>query len=195
MFLSQSRTAQVLSYALPLRGPNASLLCTGLAVMLAGCGAPTGPRYEIALALYEDTVWATRSATEVRVSLHIQISNRDSRPVYLTPCTHVLERLQGTSWERIWVSPCPPGQVISLELSPGESTLLALDERAPLTDESWPVVDASGEYRVVLAMTSIPFNQSGVLPQLLSLSSRVTPTFPVRERTVIVSGLSCRVTA
>ena len=163
------------------------LLCGMFTLALAGCGDPTGPRYEIALSLYEDSVWATRSATEVRVSLHVQISNQDTRPVYLTPCAHVLERSEGTSWQRIRVSPCPLGRIISLELGPGESTLLTLDYRAPLTDQLWPVVGAAGEYRVVISMTTIPFNTSGITPMLLSFSTRATPTFQIRERTIIVS--------
>ena len=157
------------------------------AFVAAGCGDPAGPRYEIVLSLYEDSVWATRSATEVKVSLHVQISNQDTRPVYLTPCTHVLERAEGTSWRRIRVSPCPTGQIISLELGPGESTLLTLEYRAPLTDQIWPAVGAAGDYRAVIAMTTIPFNRSGLTPTLLSLSSRITPNFQIRERTVIVS--------
>ena len=158
-----------------------------LALVLASCGSPTGPSYEISLSLYEDSVWATRSATEVKVSLHVQISNQDARPVYLSPCMHVLERAQGSSWQRIRVSPCPVGQLISLELSPGESTLLTLEYRGPLTDQVWPVVGAAGEYRAVMSMTTIPFNRSGLSPTLLSLSSRATPRFQIRERTVIVS--------
>ena len=166
-----------------------------LAFVLTGCTDPTGPRYEIALSLYEDTVWATRSATEVKVSLHVQISNQDPRPVYVTPCAHVLERSQGTSWQVIRVSPCPSGQIISLELGPGESTLLTLEYRAPVTDQVWPVVGATGEYRAVISMTSIPFNTSGITPTLLGLSSRVTPNFQVRERTVVVSRTWSRSTA
>lgn len=162
---------------------------------LAGCGDPTGPRYDIALSLYEDTVWATRSATEVKLSLHVQISNQDTRPVYITPCTHVLERAQGTSWQRIRVSPCPPGQLVSLELASGESTLLTLEYRAPFTEQIWPVIGATGDYRAIISMTTIPFNRSGLTPTPLSLSSRTTPNFQVRERTVIVSTHSARLIA
>jgi hypothetical protein len=174
---------------------NAACFATGvMSLGLVSCGDPTGPRYEIALSLYEDSVWATRSATDVRVSLHVQISNQDSRPVYVTPCMHVLERSQGTSWQRIHVSPCPPGRIISLELGPGESTILTLDYRAPLTEQVWPVVGAAGEYRAIISMTTIPFNTSGLTPTLLSLSNRATPNFQVRERTVIVSRASMRFT-
>jgi len=174
----------------------ATVLGSGLlAVSLAGCSDPTGPRYDISLSLYEDTVWATRSATEVRVSLHVQISNQDTRPVYLTPCAHVLERAEGTSWQGIRVSPCPSGRIISLELDPGESTLLTLEYRAPVTDQAWPVIGAAGEYRAVISMTSIPFNTSGITPTFLSFSSRVTPSFQIRERTVIVSRIWSRSTA
>lgn len=166
----------------------ATILVSGaLALATVACGDVTGPRYEIALSLYEDTVWATRSVTEVKVSLHVQISNQDSRPVYVTPCTHVLERSQAASWQRIRVSPCPVGRIISLELSPGESTLLTLEYRAPVTDQVWPVVGAAGEYRAVISLTTIPFNTSGITPMLLSLSSRATPNFQIRERTILVS--------
>ena len=173
----------------------AVLAFSAFALALASCGDPTGPRYEIALSLYEDTVWATRSATEVKVSLHVQISNQDTRPVYITPCTHVLERAQGTSWERIRVSPCPLGQIISLELGAGESTLLTMEYRAPLTDQVWPAIGAAGDYRVIISMTTIPFNRSGLTPAPLSLSSRTTPNFQIHERTVIVSTHSARLIA
>jgi hypothetical protein len=173
----------------------ALLAWSAFALALTGCGDPTGPRYEIVLSLYEDTVWATRSATEVKVSLHVQISNQDTRPVYITPCTHVLERDQGTSWQRIRVSPCPPGQLISLELAAGESTLLTLEYRAPLTGQMWPVVGAAGDYRAIITMTTIPFNRSGLTPTPLSLSSRTTPNFQIRERTVIVWTHSARLIA
>lgn len=178
------------------KGAIATALASGvLALVLANCGNPTGPRYDIVLSLYEDSVWATRSATEVKVSLHVQISNQDARPVYLTPCLHVLERAQGSTWQRIRVTPCPVGRIISLELDPGASTLLTLEYRAPVTDQVWPVIGAAGEYRAVISMTTIPFNTSGLTPTLLSLSSRATPRFQLRERTVIVSRAGSRVSA
>ncbi|HEX6943991.1 MAG TPA: hypothetical protein VF128_13760 [Gemmatimonadaceae bacterium] len=171
---------------------SATALASVVALLLVSCDDPTGPRYDIAISLYEDSVWATRSATEVKVSLHVQISNQDARPVYLTPCLHILERAQGSSWQRIRVSPCPLGQIVSLELASGESTLLTLEYRAAVTDQVWPVVGAGGEYRAVISLTTIPFNRSGLTPALLSLSSRVTPRFQIRERTVIVSRESSR---
>ena len=152
---------------------------------LFACSSPTPPTYDVDLELQADTVWITRSPNEVRIGVPVVVRNQDERPLYLTPCGHVLQVENAGRWTTVWSSPCAPGSLYSLELSPGESTLLTLGTRSAIASNSWPATAEAGTYRAVLSLTAVPLNTGGIAPAPLAADARTTQPFSVRVRTVV----------
>lgn len=157
----------------------------GAGVSVGACSNPTFPTHAVELELQTDTVWINRSPNEVRIAVPIVVRNRDSRPLYVTPCGHVLQRAIDDQWEGVWSDGCPFGRLFSLELSPGESTLLTLGTRLSVTSEAWPATATPGMYRAILALTAVPLNIGGVTPTPVATAARITAPFPVRVRTIV----------
>ena len=150
-----------------------------------GCDNPTLPTHHLGLEIEADTVWISRSPNEVRITVPVLIRNQDDRPLYVTPCGHVLQVASGDRWTTVWSSPCTLGRLYSLELEPGKSTLLSLGTRVPIASANWPTNASPGTYRAVLSLTATPLNTGGIPPTSLAAESRTTRPFLVRVRTVV----------
>ena len=161
------------------------LVSVGAAAMALGCRGPTPPRYDVGLELQVDSVWIYRSPNEVRITVPVLVRNQDDRPLYVTPCAHALQLASGERWTTVWASQCPPERFYSLELDPGESTVLSLGTRVSIESGSWPANATAGTYRAILHLTSLPANSGGAGPAIPAPSSRTTEPFSVRVRTVV----------
>lgn len=157
----------------------------GLGFASWACSNPTLPTHELELELQADTVWISRSPNEVRITVPVTVRNTDARPLYVSPCGHVLQVANDARWTVVWSSPCTAGRLFSLELSPGESTLLTLETRVPIGSDVWPATAVGGTYRAILALTVVPLNIGGVTPTPVAPEARTTEPFPVRIRTVV----------
>ena len=160
-----------------------TIVCVGVSV--GACSNPAFPTHAVELELQTDTVWINRSPNEVRIAVPIVVRNRDSRPLYVTPCGHVLQVATDDQWIGVWSDGCPSGRLLSLELSPGESTLLTLGTRISVTSDAWPATASAGTYRAILALTVVPLNIGGVTPTPVATAARITAPFPVRVRTIV----------
>jgi uncharacterized protein (DUF58 family) len=162
---------------------------TGSALLLvvvsipASCRNAAAPDYDLALSI-EDSVVAKRSPNEVNFSVHVRVSNDDSRSVFYEDCGHSIQRREGTEWRSVFARPCLPASY-SIGLSPGESRVFDLVAREPVTSTFWPATGAAGEYRVVLWLTATPRNAYGFSVQPLATSSRVSPTFSAKEVVIV----------
>ena len=161
------------------------LAALGLGLGSWACTQPTLPTHDLDLELQADTIWISRSPNEVRMTVPVSVRNTDTRPLYVTPCGHVLQVSNDVEWRVVWSSPCAPGRLYSLELSPGESTLLTLETRVPIGSGLWPATATAGTYRAVLALTVVPLNIGGVSPTPVATASRITEPFPIRVRTIV----------
>ena len=132
-----------------------------------------------------DSVFARRSANEVNVVIPVQLKNLDARILYYEECGHALQRREGSSWRAIQL-PCGRTTPYSFALSGGESHLFTIRWREPLPSTDWPAVDAAGEYRLILWLTSVPRNSYGFAPEPLAPASRTSPTFSVKEIVVVL---------
>ena len=154
-------------------------------LLWSGCSSPTAPRFDTELEVQAETVWVNRSPNEVRILVPIIVRNQVRRSLYVTPCGHALQLETSSRWVTVWFSPCQLGTLYSLELSPGESTILMLSARTAIASESWPNGAVAGVYRAVLSLTSVPLNMGGIMPTPVAPNSRTTQPFPVRVRTIV----------
>ena len=173
-----------------LRSEVVAGICLRNLVVFAGlasaCQNPVEPpSFNVGLEISADTVWIQRSPNEVRFLVPVTIRNEDSRSLFVTPCAHTVQQQTADGWQPVWSSPCAPGRLFSLELSPGESTLLTLLMRASIQSSDWPASAKAGTYRVILALTSVPLNVGGVLPTPVASEDRTSVPFPVFVRTIV----------
>jgi hypothetical protein len=140
------------------------------------------PEYRVELSIHEDTVFASRTATDLVITFHVLLRNQDSRPLYYdgNGCGHALQRREAPGWHAVWTPQCTAAHY-STYLGPGESRLFTFDVRAPLTSTGWPIDGAEGDYRMVLWLTAVPQNSGGFGLQPLASASRTTPVFQIRE--------------
>jgi hypothetical protein len=157
-----------------------------LAFCASACQNPAQPEpFSVHLEITADTVWIQRSSNEVRFLVPVTVRNEDGRSLFVTPCAHTVQMETSSGWQSVWSSPCSPGRLYSLELSPGESTLLSLLMRSGAQTSDWPATAKAGTYRVVLALTSVPLNVGGIVPKSLSAADRTTVPFHVFARTIV----------
>jgi hypothetical protein len=160
-------------------------LLSAVLLVVSGCRESTGPEYAMELSI-TDSVVARRSQNDVSVLVQVRARNLDTRPVYYSQCGHALQRRDGNVWRAVQLEPCRNATQFSFEISVGASALFTLRGRASPTSSEWPATGAPGEYRVVLWLTASPNNTYGIPIRPLSLSSRVTPVFSVREIVIVL---------
>lgn len=118
----------------------------------------------------EDTAWIRRSPNEVRLAIHVTVRNEDTRSLYVTPCSHRLQRSASSGWYTVWATPCFPGRLYSLALVPGEATVITIEAHTGVDSSAWPATAEPGLYRVILALTTVPLNVGGHCPDTGSRS-------------------------
>ena len=159
---------------------RARLVAVSFLLTLAVCGGPTAPVYAVEISI-TDSVVARRSENEVSLVIPVKVKNLDARILYYEQCGHALVRRDGEEWKMVPLPPCGPSSGYSFALNAGASYQFTFRVRQTLPSNLWPAVDANGEYRMVLWLTSVPRNIGGIPPVPLALSSRVTPTFSITE--------------
>ena len=155
------------------------------AIVITACGGPTAPVYAVEISI-ADSVEARRSPNEVNVVIPVKVKNLDSRVLYYEECGHVLQRREGRDWQLVQLPPCQPSTPYSIALYVGESYQFTFRIRVNLPSTEWPAVGASGEYRVILWLTSVPRNLGGIPPQPLAAPSRTSPTFSITEVVIVL---------
>jgi hypothetical protein len=158
---------------------RAIVLASWIAAVAAACEMPTGPEYAVEISL-ADSVVARFGPGEVNLIIPVRLKNLDDRTVFYEFCGHALQRREGSGWRFMPLPQCQTSGS-SFALSKGESYQFTFRIKASLPSEEWPAVGAAGEYRVILWLTSVPRNTSGIPPQPLAPSSRTSPTFSVTE--------------
>ena len=149
-------------------------------VMLAACGGPTAPAYAIEISI-TDSVVARRHTSEVNLVIPVKVRNLDKRVLYYDECGHALQRRVGSEWQPVPLPPCRPSTSYSIGLYQDHSYQFTFRVREVLPSSQWPAVGATGEYRMVLWLYSVPRSVGGFPPQPLALSSRISPTFSITE--------------
>lgn len=143
-------------------GPSARLRLAGLLVCgaaLGACADSIRPEsFTVAMVVDEDTAWIRRSPNEVRLAIHVTVRNEDTRSLYVTPCSHRLQRSASSGWYTVWATPCFPGRLYSLALVPGEATVITIEAHTGVDSSAWPATGEPGLYRVILALTTVPLN-------------------------------------
>ena len=150
-----------------LRSEVVAGICLRNLVVFAGlasaCQNPVEPpSFNVGLEISADTVWIQRSPNEVRFLVPVTIRNEDSRSLFVTPCAHTVQQQTADGWQPVWSSPCAPGRLFSLELSPGESTLLTLLMRASIQSSDWPASAKAGTYRSRDSCRAVPRHNRGL---------------------------------
>ena len=164
---------------------RARLLAVLSAMILTGCSGPTAPVYDVEISI-TDSVEARRSQNEVNVVIPVKLKNLDGRILYYEECGHALLRRDGTDWRLVPLPPCQRSTPYSIGLNEGESYQFTFRIRMTLPSNEWPAVGATGEYRVVLWLTSVPRNRAGIPPQPVAAPSRTSPTFSITEVVIVL---------
>jgi hypothetical protein len=161
-----------------------SVLQCSIALVTAACGMTTGPEYAVEISI-ADSVVARRGPGEMNLTIPIKLKNLDSRLLfYEEGCGHALQRRDGSSWRLVQLPPCVRQSPYSVSLDPGQSYQFTFRVRVSLPSDLWPAVGAGGEYRMILWLTSTPSNLYGFPPRPLAVSSRISPTFSIREEEI-----------
>lgn len=160
------------------------VLTTSVAAILVSCDTPTGPEFAVEISI-ADSVVARRGPAEVNLVIPVKLVNLDNRPLYYDECSgHALQRREGSTWRVVQLPPCQRTTRYSVGLDPGHSYQFTFRVKVQLPSDEWPAVGATGEYRMVLWLTSVPQNSYGIPPKVLAASSRTSPPFSISEEIV-----------